>query len=134
MTTHKYYNPNPRKIETADCVVRAMIRATGRDWDSIYKELYEIGFEKKVMPNNKEAWEEFLKRHDFVYNKLTIKKGSKRPRVYQVAKKTKGTGPVVCVVANHIVTAVDGYYWDIWDSGDAALYGYWTRKGEVFNI
>uniref|UniRef100_A0AB39C7W1 Peptidase n=1 Tax=Bacillus phage KoopaTroopa TaxID=3234046 RepID=A0AB39C7W1_9CAUD len=125
-TRNRYYNPNPKKIRTSDCVVRSMCKATGKDWDTVYKELFEIGFELKVMPNSDEAWKEYLKREGFIYHKLTIKKGSKRPRVAEFAQKNK-TGTFVLSVAKHIVTCEDGYYYDTWDCGDYAMYGYWEK-------
>lgn len=85
-TRNKYYNPNPLKKETGDCVVRALCKATGKDWDSVYKRLFEIAFELKVMPNNDEAWQQYLIEHGFEYRKLTIKRGMKRPRVNQFVK------------------------------------------------
>lgn len=125
-TRNRYYNPNPMKKTTGDCVVRAMCKATGKDWDTVYKELFEIGFELKVMPNMDEAWREYLIRNGFIYHKLTIKRGSKRPRVNEFAKNNK-TGTFVLRVANHLVTLEDGYYYDTWDSGDCSMYGYWEK-------
>lgn len=127
---HKYINPNPLKKETGDCVFRACCLATGKDWDTVYKELFEIGFELKVPPSMKEAYDEFLKRNGFTYVGVSSKKGTKRPTVTQKAKETKGTNTIiVCRVANHIVTAKEGFFWDLWDSGSKSLYGYWI-KGE----
>lgn len=123
---HKYYNPNPLKKETGDCVVRALVKATGKSWDEVYKELCEIGFELKVMPNSDEAWKEFLLRNSFEYCKIQVKKGSKRPTVESFAKEHK-KGIYVLRVANHLVTVHDGYYYDIWDSGKKSLYGFYKK-------
>lgn len=125
-TRNRYYNPNPLKKETADCVVRSMCKATSKEWQPVYKELFEIGLELCVMPNNDEAWKEFLIRNGFTYNKLTVKRGSKRPTVDSFARAHK-VGTFVLRVANHVVTCQDGYYYDTWDSGDCSLYGYWSK-------
>lgn len=125
-TKNKYYNPNPLKKETGDCVVRAIVKATGKDWDTVYKELFEIGFELKVMPNMDEAWKEYLKRAGFIYHPIKVKKGSKRPTVDGFARKNK-EGTFVLRVANHIVTCEEGFYYDIWDSGDKSMYGYYEK-------
>lgn len=33
------FNPNPNKNRCGDCVVRALVAASGKEWDEIYKEL-----------------------------------------------------------------------------------------------
>lgn len=126
-TRNKYYNPNPLKKETDDCVVRALCKATDNDWDTVYKRLSEIAFDLKVMPNSDEAWQQYLIENGFEYKKLTIKKGMKRPRVNEFTRQNN-RGTYVLRVANHIVTAKDGYYYDTWDSGDCAMYGYWEKS------
>lgn len=125
-TKNKYYNPNPFKKETGDCVVRAMCKAVGKDWDKVYFELVQIGFELKVMPNCDEAWKQYLINNGFIYHKITNKRGSKRPTVQSFAKDNK-SGTYVLRVANHIVTCEDGFYYDTWDSGECSLYGYWEK-------
>ncbi|UUV46912.1 hypothetical protein [Bacillus phage vB_BanS-Thrax4] len=125
-TRNRYYNPNPLKKETSDCVIRAMCKATGKDWDVVYRELFEIGFKLKVMPNDDEAWKQFLINNGFTYHKLTIKRGSKRPKVSEFAQQNR-TGTFVLRVAHHLVTLEDGYYYDIFDSGSSSMYGYWSK-------
>lgn len=124
---NKYFNPNPSKRETGDCVVRALCKATGDSWDDMYKKLCDIGFELKVMPNNDLAWKEYLKTHNFIEHKVSNKKGSKRPTVYSFAQEHK-KGTYILRVANHIVTCSDGYYYDVWDSGKKSVYGFWEKK------
>lgn len=126
-TRNRYYNPNPKKNDTSDCVVRALCKATGKDWDTVYAELYDIGFELKVMPNDKDAWREYLKRNNFIEHKISNKKGTKRPKVQSFASSNK-KGTFVLQVAKHIVTCEDGYFYDTWDCGGSALYSYWEKK------
>lgn len=127
-TRNIYYNPNPLKKETSDCVVRAMCKAFDKEWDTMYLKLFKLGLELKVMPNSDEAWKEFLKRSNFIQHKVTNKKGSKRPTVESFAKEHK-KGTYVLNLANHIVTCKDGHYYDLWDCGEKSLYGFW-EKGE----
>lgn len=124
---NKYFNPNPAKKDTSDCVIRALVKATDKDWDTVYKELCQIGFELKVMPNNDEAWKEYLFRNGFEYCKIPIKRGSKRPTVSSFTKEHK-QGTYVLRIAHHLVTAKDGYYYDTWDSGKYAVYGYYKKS------
>lgn len=121
-----YYNPNPLKKETSDCVVRAICKATDREWDDVFKDLCEIGMKLKVMPNDDEAWKAYLKEKEFIEHKISNKKGSKRPTVASfAAARTQGT--YILRVANHIVTCKDGHYYDLHDFGSSSLYGYWEK-------
>lgn len=127
--SNKYYfykNENPLKKETSDCVIRALVTATDENWDDIYKDLFQIGFEWKVMPNSKDAWEELLIRKGFTRNKISNAKGSKRPTVLGFAKEHK-EGIYILQVANHLTVVKNGVYYDIWDCGDKCLYAYWSK-------
>lgn len=125
-TKNVYYNPNPFKKTTSDCVVRALAKVTGKSWDTVFKELCDIGFDLKVMPNDGEAWRKYLLDNGFEYRKISVKKGSKRPKVNGFTlENPKGT--YVLRVANHIVAVQDGFYYDSWDSGSYSLYGYYEK-------
>lgn len=124
---NKYFNPNPLKKEIGDCVVRALCALEDKDWNDVYRELCDIGFELKAMPNDKVTYEEYLKRHGYTRTPVSNKKGTKRPTVNDMAVRSKTEGSIYCDVANHCVTVKDGYILDLWDSGCKSLYGYWTK-------
>jgi len=128
VTKHfKQYNPNPANKKTSDCVIRALCKATNKEWDSIYVSLMLIGFELKTIPNDGETWKKYLMERGFVYNSIAVTKGSKRPTVYGFAKEHP-EGTYVLKVAKHIVTVVDGYYYDIYDCGVCSVYSYWEKR------
>ena len=118
------YNPNPNNNQVGDCVVRALCKATGKTWDSIYKELAQLGFTLKTMPNDYQAWHECLRQHGFERQGVSIKKGDSRPKVRELAQQL-GQGVYVMRVSGHLVTAKDGQYFDSFDSGNKAVYSYW---------
>lgn len=121
------FNPNPMKNKCGDCVVRALVAASDGTWDEIYKELCGIGAELKEMPNDKDTFREWLYRHGFKQVPFKVKKGTKRPKVYEMARTGK---TIVCQVANHVVTVRDGDVWDIWDSSEKSLYAWWVKADE----
>ena len=125
----KYFQPNNKdtKDKFGDCVVRALCKVFDKSWLETYDILVKKGRELQDMPDDKPVYEAVLKEMGFVYTGISNKKGSKRPLVKQFAKKEKRA--TVMVVANHLVACQDGYFYDMWDCGNKAMYGYWT-KGE----
>lgn len=131
---NRYYNPNPnlehkkkKHHPVGDCVIRAMCKATEQDWDTVYKEMCDLGFELKAMPSDDVTWREYLIRRGFIKHSIKVTKGSKRPTVEGFSADHK-KGTFVLQVAGHLVTTVDGYYYDVWDCGSSSLYQYWEKK------
>ena len=59
------YNPNPRGINTGDCVIRAICKAFDMDWEKVYMELTVKGLEKAMWGDTNAVWEKYLKEHGF---------------------------------------------------------------------
>ena len=79
------------------------------------------------MPNSKTCYGRYLKDNGFEYHGISNKKGSKRPTVESFTKEHKA-GTFFLKVANHVVSVVDGTYYDTWDSGQCCLYGYYEKE------
>ena len=128
-TKFKYYQPNKKDIKDdyGDCVIRALTKVTGKEWLEAFEELLPYARELQCMPNGKPCYEKYLLDNGFTYVGISNKKGTKRPTVQSFAKEHK-EGTYVLRVANHIVTVVDGYFYDTWDSGEKSLYGYWVKE------
>lgn len=123
-----YYQPNPdKKKDAGDCVVRAICKATNVSWDKVYMALCNIGYKLKVMPNSDEAWKDLLIKNGFVYHKIRAVKGSKRGTVSEFAQNHP-EGTYILSIANHLVSVVDGKYYDTWDCGAKSLYGWWEKQ------
>lgn len=125
----KYFQPNKKDLKDNydDCVVRSLVAVTDKNWVWVFDELCSVARDIQCMPNNKMCYEEFLKRNGFKYRGISNKKGSKRPTVLSFTKEHK-QGKYVLVVANHLVSLVNGKYLDTWDSGDKSMYGYWEKE------
>lgn len=126
---YKYYQPNKKdlKDQYGDCVIRSLTKALNKEWIEVFDELVPIARENQCMPNSKVCYEQFLIENGFTYHGISNKKGTTRPTVDRFAKDHK-TGTYVLRVANHLVTVVDGIYYDTWDSGHKSLYGYWGKN------
>ena len=126
MLLYKFYNPNPSGKFVGDCVIRAICKIEESDWDSVYLDICMIGFQKKDMPSDNDIWELYL-----------YKKGYKRsilpdtcPDCYTVDKfcYEHPKGKYLLATGRHVVTVVDGDYYDAWDSGKEVPVYYWHKE------
>lgn len=129
MKRYKYYQPNKKDVKDryGDCVVRALTKVMNKTWLEVFNELIPYAIEIQCMPNSKTCYEKYLKDNGFEYRGISNKKGSKRPTVESFTKEHKA-GTFFLNVANHVVSVVDGIYYDTWDSGQCCLYGYYEKE------
>lgn len=111
-----YYNPNPTGRHVGDCSVRAVSKATGEDWDTAYCGIALQGMLTKNMPSSNDVWGSYLRRKGFKRKMLP----DECPDCYTVEQfcKDHPTGLYVVAVNNHVLTVLDGDYYDAWDSGN----------------
>lgn len=125
---YSYFNPNPKKKKNADdCVIRAICAAENRTWDEVFKELCEIAFELKEIPNSIDVVNKYLADHGWQKHPIKVAKGSRRPTVEEMADLSRSEGVIICSIAHHFVTVKMGDIWDIWDCSKKSLYTYWTE-------
>ena len=110
-----YYNPNPTGKHVGDCSVRAITKATGEDWDTAYCGISMQGLILKNMPSSNSVWGTYLRRKGFKRKMLP----DECPECYTVEQfcEDHPTGLFVVAVQNHVLTVLDGDYYDAWDSG-----------------
>lgn len=125
----EYYQPNKKdlKDDYGDCVIRALTKALGKEWLEVFDELVPISREEQCPYNCKPCYERYILSKGFTYSGISNGKGSKRPTVKEFANSHKN-GTYILRVAHHLVTVVDGKYYDTWDSGSKSLYGYWVKE------
>ena len=113
------YNPNPLGKRTGDCTVRAFAKAMGLDWDTAYLWIALEGFVQKSMPSINDVWGMALWRKYFQPYLLP----GPCPWCYTVRAfaEEHPVGTFVLCTGNHVVTCVDGDWWDSWDSGDEVI-------------
>ena len=122
-----FYNPNPRRTTAGDCVIRAICKMTGRDWDSVYLSVALQGYIDKEMPSTNDVWGNYLKRiglRRFIVPDIC-------PNCYTVRDFCEDNpyGKFILATGSHVVAIEDGDYFDTWDSGDEIPIYYWM-KGE----
>jgi len=125
MSRWQPYNPNPHHSRTGDCPIRAICKAIDKDWEYVYVGLSLYGFMGADMPSANHIWGEYLERCGFVQRLV-----DKNFRVHYTVEDfcvdhPKGTFVLGC--DGHVVTVVDGLYYDSWDSGGEVPIYYWER-------
>lgn len=120
------FNPNPRGSSVGDCVVRAVAAATGQSWEQAYIALALTGYALGDMPSANRTWGAYLQ-----------KQGYKRRMVeadcatcYTVADFAREYphGVYVLGCSGHVLTVIDGEWWDSWDSGAECPIYYWYKE------
>lgn len=114
-----YKNLNPLSNTTGDCAVRACAIATDKSWDYTYRELAKLGRLMGVMPDRGAVWGAYLRMNGF---KRAIIPNS-CPDCYRVKDFAKDNPRGTFVLGidgspGHVVTVIDGDYYDTWDSGE----------------
>lgn len=109
-----------------DCVIRAISRATNRDWEYTYLSIVALGFSMHDMPSSNDVWGSYL-----------ILNGFKRyiipdtcPDCYTVRQFCADNPHLTGILATgtHVIAVSDGNYYDTWDSGDEVPIYYWRKE------
>ena len=124
--TFKWYNANPKHNLTSDCVIRAISKATNKDWYETYDALYHIGVKLGEIAESDETYPEYLENEGFVRMKQPKKASGKKYTADEFAKNHK-QGTYVLRLAHHLVACVDGVLYDTWNCGFKTVGNYWVK-------
>ena len=111
---YKYYNPHPDGLNTGDCVVRAIMKATGMDWHDVYSQLCVWGYSMGEWGNANRVWGKWLIDHG--YKRRSIPDTC--PVCYTIADfmRDHPHGAFIVGTGSHVVCIIDGVLYDSWDS------------------
>lgn len=125
--SYAYYNPNPYNRSVGDCSVRALSKALGQTWEETYAGLVAEGFLRGDLPNSDDVWGRYLKRHGFSRHWIP----DECPDCYtvkQFAEDNPDGTFILSMPGRHVLTVIDGVYFDSWDSGHECPTYYWTKE------
>lgn len=124
---YEFYNPNPKGSNIGDCVIRALTKACDMTWDDVYLDLMLLGFNLKDMPSANNVWGTYLMQNGFQRFALP----NVCPDCYSIADfcEDHPVGTFVLATGSHVVTVVNGIYYDSWDSGREII-AYLFAKGD----
>lgn len=109
----RFANPNPCNILVGDCSIRACSIAAGKSWATTHADICALSNLRCNMPSANVVWGEYLNKQGF----KTITDIPFGVTVKQFCD-SHPYGTFVLGLGTHVVTVIDGDYYDIWDSGD----------------
>jgi len=119
-------NPNPLGTHTSDCVVRALAIAQDQSWEKTYIELSIYGFKMGDWGSSNLVWSAYLR--DKGFERHTIPDTC--PNCYTIRDFCNDyqSGTYILATGTHVVTVIDGSYYDTWDSGNEVPIYYFKKK------
>ncbi|MBO7453162.1 MAG: hypothetical protein J6U54_22750 [Clostridiales bacterium] len=120
-------NLNPYGLNTGDCVIRAITLALNYNWFMVHDELSFLSRKMADMPSSNRVWKQYLKEKGInetviendCSNCMTVRQFSEHhPKgVYILSTCSYEVANNLIVTGSHVVTVIDGDYYDSWDSG-----------------
>ena len=121
-----FYNNNPNGNYVGDCSIRAIAKALGKTWEDAYIALCAEGLMYHDMPSSPYVIGMYLKKQG--YERKMIPNICPDCTTLRAFVEDHKTGTFIIVTDGHIVTAIDGDYYDIWDSGDEIVLYYYMEE------
>ena len=115
------YNPNPKERRVGDCAIRACCKATGRTWNEVFDDLVQIAYRQKDVLSANKVWGEYLADKGYVRYEPDYPMD-----VYKFCCNFPH-GTYVLGLDGHVVTVVDGRFYDTWDSSGKSVIYFWER-------
>ena len=121
-----HFNKNPLGRNTVgDCSVRAVSKALGVSWDEAHDMLSHMSKQMGTIMNDNDVISAVLRMNGFYRENLP----NFCPDCYTVRDfaDDNPVGLYVLCTGNHVVTVINGTYFDSFDSGDEVPLWFWTR-------
>lgn len=125
--SYAYYQPNPTGKSVGDCTVRALAKALGQTWEETYAGLVLEGFLQGDLPNADAVWGNYLFKQGFRRH-LIPDDGLGAYTVEDFSRDNPRGVFILSMPGRHVLTVVDGQYFDSWDSGVETPSYYWTKE------
>ena len=117
------YNVNPTGKSVGDCVIRALSAAMGTEWERTYLDMAIQGLLMYNMPSANEVWGEFLRHKGY---RRTLPPEDCRTVADFCRMYPKGR--YILALSEHVVAAINGDWYDIWDSGGETVIYIWAKE------
>lgn len=122
------FNPNPQKKSVGDCTVRALSKLLDVQWHEAYDALCDEGALDADMPSSNAVMDALLRKMGFRRRVVP----DHCPTCYTLRDFAHDHRFGVYLVAfgSHVVTVLNGDYYDSWDSGSEVPLYYFTKEDD----
>lgn len=120
------FNNNPIARLVGDCSVRALSKALDIDWEKAYILLCVNGMAMGDMPSSNSVIGSVLRQNKFKRENIP----NKCSDCYSIRDFCMDNPKGIFVIGtqNHVVCAINGNYYDSWDSGDEKILYVWYKN------
>ncbi len=123
---YKYYNPNPvGRRSVGDCSVRAIAKALNIDWEKAFLMIAVNAYQMGDVISSNSVWGAVLRQNGFYRENLPM--FCKDCYTIKDFARDNPIGTYVVGTGNHVVTIVNGDWYDTWNSGDEVPQYFWTK-------
>lgn len=139
--TFHYFNANPKKRITTDCVVRALCVGLEQDYNQTVMELAEMQCETGYDDGDAKLYDKYLQSKGWRKVKQPKKDdGSKYtgkefceqlqsdPWMFTGIENDYNAKIIAHIGGHHIVAIVCGKVWDTWNCTGKCIGNYWTKE------
>lgn len=120
-----FCNPNPKHLMVDDCAIRACAIALDQTWDETDLDICALSNAMCNIPSANVVWGKYLTNKG--WKTKTIDDHILRHYTVKDFCYDHPYGIYVLGIGDHVVTVIDGDYYDIWDSGSQVV-AYYFRK------
>ena len=114
-----------KNIRTGDCVIRAIVHATGKDYKEVWKGLLDTSNETMFLPNFKECYEVYLESLGWVKRRPMRNDYNKTYEVRHFPAKPRGR--YIIKTTSHLTAIVNGKHMDTWNCGQWRANSYYEK-------
>lgn len=122
-------NINPKGKKTADCVIRAISKASGKDYWQVAEDLFKLQKKTGYMLNEKRCYEKLLDDYGFIKKAQPRKLDNTKYLVGEIDKLVEIRKPksVVISMASHLTCYINNEIVDLWDCRYKTIGNYWLK-------
>jgi hypothetical protein len=114
-----------KNVQTGDCVIRAIVHATGMDYGTVWNALLDLAKESNFLPNYEENYGQYLESIGWVKRKP---KRNFYNKTYEVRHfPSKPRGKYVILTTGHLTAIVNGKHMDSWNCGRSRANSYYEK-------